>query len=147
MVLALCVRVLIKLYLDARLWLLSHWRYWSIWGVSVYLCGKGSMWQGVTKMSRTGMEPSGLASSTVNWMDVSTVLICWKNSSLCDFCELQKYHPHIFSRSLEDSVQCWWHCTQRPPCKYWPQLDLQVTHGSSFSLFKILILEKEICVV
>ena len=26
-VLALCVRVLITLYFDARLWLLSHWRY------------------------------------------------------------------------------------------------------------------------
>ena len=30
-VLALCVRVLITLYLEAKLWLLSHWRYWSVW--------------------------------------------------------------------------------------------------------------------
>ena len=27
-VLALCVRVLITIYLEAKLWLLSHWRYW-----------------------------------------------------------------------------------------------------------------------
>ena len=30
-VLALCVRVLITLYFDARLWLLSHCRYRSVW--------------------------------------------------------------------------------------------------------------------
>ena len=31
MVLALCIRVLITLYLDARLWSLSHWTYRSVW--------------------------------------------------------------------------------------------------------------------
>ena len=77
-------------------------------------------------MSRNGIEPSGPASPTVNWMDVSNVLICWKTQPCVTFVELQKYHPHIFSRSLEGSVQCWWLCAQRPPCKYWPQLDLQV---------------------
>ena len=41
---------------------------------------------GVTKISKNGMEASGVASSIVNLMDVSTVLICRKNSSLCDFC-------------------------------------------------------------
>ena len=41
---------------------------------------------GVTTVSKKGMEPSGLTSSTVNWMEVSTVLMCQKNTSLCDCC-------------------------------------------------------------
>ena len=87
MVLALCVRVLITLHFDARLCLLSHWRYWPVWVGFLYtfVVKVPSGWD-VTKMSRNGMEPSSPASFTVNWMDVSTVLICWKNSTLCDFC-------------------------------------------------------------
>ena len=45
---------------------------------------------GVIKRSKNGMEPSGTASSMVNLMDVSTWLICWKNSSLCDSCWITK---------------------------------------------------------
>ena len=41
---------------------------------------------GVTKISKNGIEPSAPASSVVNLMDVPTVMICWKNSSLCDYC-------------------------------------------------------------
>ena len=81
----LCVRVLITLYFYARLWLLSHWRYWSVWVGFLYtFVVKVPSGMGITKMSKDGMEPSGPASSTVNWKDVSTVLICWKNSILCD---------------------------------------------------------------
>ena len=35
--LALCVRVLITLYLQARLWWLSHWRYKSVWVGFLYI--------------------------------------------------------------------------------------------------------------
>ena len=41
---------------------------------------------GVIKRSKNGMKPPGPASSMVNLMGVSTWLICWKNSSLCDSC-------------------------------------------------------------
>ena len=56
--LALCVRVLITLYLQARLWWLSHCRYWSVWVGFLYtlVVSVPSSW-GVTKMSKKGMEP------------------------------------------------------------------------------------------
>ena len=84
-VLALCVRVLITLYLEAKLWLLSHWRYWSVWVGFLYtfVVNVPSV-SGVMSRSKNGMEPFGPASSMVNVMDVSTWLMWWKNSSLCD---------------------------------------------------------------
>ena len=39
---------------------------------------------GVMTVSKKGMEPSSLDSSTVNWMEGSTELICLRNSALCD---------------------------------------------------------------
>ena len=60
---------------------------------------------GVTNMSKKGIEPSGLASSTVNWMEVSTVLMCWKTPPCMTVVELQMCHQHTFSRSLGGSVQ------------------------------------------
>ena len=86
MVLVLCMMVLITLYLAVRLCLLSHWRHRSVWVGFMYtfVVKVPSDW-GVINMSRKGMEPSSLASSTVNWMEVSTVLMFWKNS-LCACC-------------------------------------------------------------
>ena len=85
--LALCVRVLITLYLQARLWWLSHWRYKSVWVGFLYTLG---FWVlsifGVINLSGNGMEPSGLVSSVVNMMERSTELMCCKNSSLYDCC-------------------------------------------------------------
>ena len=60
---------------------------------------------GVTNMSKKGMEPSGLASSTVNWMEVSTVLICWKYSSLCDCCWTTNMSSIYLLQVLGGSVQ------------------------------------------
>ena len=72
-VLALCVRVLITLYLEAKLWLLSHWRYWVVWVGFLYtFVVKVPSALDVIKRSKNGMEPSGPASSMVNLMDVST---------------------------------------------------------------------------
>ena len=88
-------------------------------------------------MSKKGIEPSCLASSTVNWMEGSTVLMCWKNSSLCNCCWTTKvsstYPLKIFggfNAVLMLSVQ-------RHPCKYRPQLDIQVT------LWQLLWFEKK----
>ena len=44
----------------------------------------------VTMVSGNGMEPSDLVSSIVNWMDGSTELMCFKNSSLCNWCWITK---------------------------------------------------------
>ena len=105
-VLVICVRVLITLYLDAKLWLLSHCRYWSVWVGFLYtFLVKVPSTLGVTKISKNGMEPSGPASSIVNLMDVSTVLICWKNSSLCDLFWITKVSSTI-SSPYPWRVQC-----------------------------------------
>ena len=55
-------------------------------------------------MSKKGMEQSGLASSTVNWMEVSTVLMCWKTPPHVTVVDLQMCHQHTSSRSLGGSV-------------------------------------------
>ena len=90
-VLALCVRVLFTLYWEAKLWLLSHWRYWSVWVGFLYtFVVKVPSALGVIKRSKNGMEPSGPASSMANLMDVSPWLICWKNSCFCDSCWIIK---------------------------------------------------------
>ena len=80
MVGALCVRVLMTLYLAAMSCALSHGRYRSVWVGFLYTpIVKLPSSSGLMTVSRKGMEPSSFASSTVNWMDSSTVLICWRN--------------------------------------------------------------------
>ena len=120
MVLALCVRVLITLYLDARLWWLSHWRYKSVWVGFLYkpVVKVPSVW-GVIKISRNGMEPSGLASSTVNWMEGSSVLCVRRIPPCMTGVGSQKCHQHTSSRSLRGSIQLWWLCVQNPAYKCW----------------------------
>ena len=82
MVQALCVSVLITLYLAAMFWLLSHGRYRAVWVDFLYTPnGRVSSASGLMMVSKKGREPSSFASSTVNWIDGSTVLMCWRNSS------------------------------------------------------------------
>ena len=70
---ALHVRVLITLYLQARLWLLSHCRYTSVLVGFLYSPdGRVLSTLCVTSVSINGMEPSGLVSSTANRTDEST---------------------------------------------------------------------------
>ena len=80
--LALCVRVLLTKYLVAKLWWLSYWRYKSV--CVGFLCtpvDKDLAVSGVIKVSRNGIESSGLVHSTVNWIAGSTELMWCRNSS------------------------------------------------------------------
>ena len=95
----LCVRVLITLYLQARLWWLSNWRYKSVWVGFLYtLVVRVPSSCGVTSVSRNGMGPSCLVSSVVKLMEQSTELLmegsteimCYSNSSFCDCCTMTK---------------------------------------------------------
>ena len=87
MVWALCVSVLMTLYLAAILWLLSHGRYRSVWVGFLYTpIVKLPSSSGLMIVSRKGMEPSSFASSTVNWIEGSTVLMCWRNCCWCFCC-------------------------------------------------------------
>ena len=40
---------------------------------------------GLTMVSKKGMEPSSLLSSTVNFMEGSTLLMCWRKFLFIDF--------------------------------------------------------------
>ena len=101
MFLALCSNELITLYLFDMAWWLSHFRYKLVWVGFLYtlVCRLPSCF-GVIKLSKKGMDPSSLVSSTVNLMWLSTVFMWWKNSSLYLFPGWQRCHPHIFSTDL-----------------------------------------------
>ena len=82
-VLTLWERVLITLNLAERLWLLSHCRYWSVRVGFLYIVmDRAPFSSGFTMVSKKGMEPSSLLSSTVNFMAGSTLLMCWRKSCL-----------------------------------------------------------------
>ena len=60
---------------------------------------------GVIMVSQNAMEPSDMVSSTVSWMDESTELMCFRSSSLCNWCWITK----VSSTCLPDQrlVHCW----------------------------------------
>ena len=108
--LALYMRVLITLYLEAWLWLLSHKKYKLVWVGFLYtLVIKVSFYCSVMSVSRNGMEPSDLVSSMLNIMEGSTQLMCCKNSSLCDFYVTWRSWP-VGSESLSwrEIFFCYW---------------------------------------
>ena len=77
MVLALCCNEPTTLYFNATVWLLSHWRYRSMWVGFLYtVVFKFLSLSGVIKTSRKGIEPSSPASSLVNWMCSSMLFTC-----------------------------------------------------------------------
>ena len=87
MVLALCCNEPSTLYFDATVWLLSHWRYRSVWVGFLYtVVFKFPSLSGVIRTSRKGIEPSSPASSLVNWMCSSMLFRCLRNSDFWDDC-------------------------------------------------------------
>ena len=87
MVWALCVSVLITLYLAAMLWLLSHGRYRSVWVGFLYTpIVKVPSTSGLMMVSRKGMEPSSFASSTVNWDGWIYCIDVLEELSWCAWC-------------------------------------------------------------
>ena len=52
----------------------------SVGGFSVHPYCETSIFFWSYDVSRKGIEPSSFASSTVNWIEGSTVLMCWRNS-------------------------------------------------------------------
>ena len=105
MVWALCVSVLMTLYLAAMLWLLSHGRYRSVWVGFLYTpIVKLPSSSGLMIVSRKGMEPSSFASSTVNWIEGSTVLMCWRNSCWYFCCCTTKVSSTYLFQTLGGAV-------------------------------------------
>ena len=105
----LCVRVLITLYLQARLWWLYHWRYKSVVvGFLQTQVVRVPSYFGVTNVSRNGMEPSSLGSSVVNLMEGSKDMIC------C--CSMTKVSSTYLFHNLGGSQLMLRLCVQSTPC-------------------------------
>ena len=143
--LVLCVRVLITLYVQARLWYLSHWKYKSVWVGFLYtLVVRVPSCCGVTSASSNSMEPSGLVSSVVNMMEGSTEIMCCKNTSLCDCSSMKKVSSTFFPYLRR--VHCW--CSG--PVLKWLHVWISHTgthrrpHGYPFGWFIKLTLEQEV---
>ena len=82
-ILALWERVLMALNFAERWWWLSHCRYWSVCVGFLYtVMDRLPSTSGLTMVSKKGMDPSSLLSSTVNLMAGSTQLMCWRKSCL-----------------------------------------------------------------
>ena len=82
-VLALCERVWITLNLAERWWWLSHCKCWSVCVGFLYtVMDIVPSASGLTVVSKKGMDPSSLLSSTVNFMAGSTLLMCWRKPCL-----------------------------------------------------------------
>ena len=107
-----CEGVLITLYLHARLWWLSQWRYKSVLlGFLYTLVVRAPSGWGVISVSRSGMEPCGLVSSSVNIIEGYIEIMWCKNSSICDCCCMTKvsstYLFHILGGFTDDFVLKW----------------------------------------
>ena len=79
----LWVRVPVTLYLSARLWWLSHCKYWSVWVGFLYTeIERELSASGLTKVSRNGMAPFSWLPSTVNFIAGSILFIWSRNNYL-----------------------------------------------------------------
>ena len=80
---ALWERVWMTLNLAERWWWLSHCKYWSVCVGFLYtVMDREPSASGLTIVSKKGMEPSSLLSSTVNLRAGSTLLMCWRKPYL-----------------------------------------------------------------
>ena len=64
-------------------WWLSHCKYWSVCVGFLYtVMDREPSASGLTIVSKKGMDPSSLLSSTVNLMAGSTLFMCWRKPCL-----------------------------------------------------------------
>ena len=68
-------------------------------------------------VSKKGMEPSSLLSSTVNLMAGSTLLMCWRKPCLLASLQITKVSSTNLHQNLGGGVQCLGHFALRTPCK------------------------------
>ena len=146
-VLALWERVLITLNLAERLWWLSHCKYWSVWVGFLYtVMDRLPFSSGFTMVSKKGMEPSSLLSSTVNFMAGSTLLMCCRKSCLLTSLWMTKVSSTNLCQNLGGGMQCLGLFALSTPLKVCYYGTFQGAHGHTLNLFKELAFEGEICV-
>ena len=108
-VLPLWVMVLITLYVADRWWWLSHCRYWSVWvGFPYTVIDNVLSGSGLTRVSKEGMAPSCLVSSTVTFMASSILLMCSRKFCLCSSFWMTKVSSTYLGNSLGNE----WHCLE-----------------------------------
>ena len=137
---------MITLNLAERLRWLSHCRYWSVWVGFLYtVMDRLPFSFGFTIVSKKGMEPSSLLSSTVNFMAGSTLLMCWRKSCLLTSLWMTKVSSTNLCQNLEGGV-----AVLRDICSKYSSVKVCYygtywgTHGHTLNLFKELALEGEI---
>ena len=72
---------------------------------------------GVIRMSKKGMEPSGLESSLVNWMCLSTELMWSRKHLLCDDSMMVKVSSTNLPQRQGGVVMSLWLSSQNLPCR------------------------------
>ena len=82
-VFTLWVRGLMTLYLAARIWWLSHSKYWSVWVGFLYtVIDKEVSASGLTKVSKKGIVPFSWLPSSVSFIAGSILFMCSRNNCL-----------------------------------------------------------------
>ena len=103
-----------------RVWWLSHCKYWSVWvGFLYILVARVPSGHWMTIVSRKGMDPSALVSSTVNWMLWSTEVMWSRNSSLYVEMITIKILSTCLSHRCGGGLMCWGLSTQNFPWVGW----------------------------
>ena len=118
---ALWERVWITLNLAERWWWLSHCKYWSVCVDFLYtVMDSVPSASGLPMVSKKGMNPCSLLSSTVNFIAASTLLMCWRKPCLLISLWMTKVsstnlHQNLGGQYLELFVLS-------TPCRGWLQL-------------------------
>ena len=145
---ALWERVWMTLNLAERCWWLSHCRYWSVCvGFPYTDMDREPSTSGLTIVSKKGMGPSSLLSSTVNLMAGSTLLMCWRKPCLLASLWMTKVLSTYLHQNLGGGEQYLGLFVLSTPCINWPQWGWLGTHGSTLNLFIELALERKVCVL
>ena len=123
---ALWERVWMTLHLAERWWWLSHCKYWTVFVGFLYtVMDREPSASGLTIVSKEGMDPSSLLSSTVNLMAGSTLLMCWRKPCLLASLWMIKVSSTYLCQNLGGVGQYLGLFALSTPCISWLQWDWQ----------------------
>ena len=110
------------LNLAERWWWLSHCRYWSVCVGFLYtVMDREPSTSGLTIVSKKGMEPSSLLSSTVNLIAGSTLFMCCRKPCLLASLWITKVSSKYLCQNLGGGGQCLELFAPSTPCISWLQ--------------------------
>ena len=119
---ALWERVWMTLNLAERWWWLFHCKYWSVCVGFLYtVMDREPSTSGLTIVSKKGMEPSSLLSSTVNLIAGSTLFMCCRKPCLLASLWITKVSSTYLCQNLGGGGQCLEPFAPSTPCIGWLQ--------------------------